>query len=211
LADAWATGTAERQALVAAAQQQREQRRAAAWAHATEAAAGPLPQAAAAAASSAQAAWACSDERSARLGAAFKRAGLGGGSGFGDGLSNSHSRSGGSGVAAATADEAAQVWVRARAAWVKQHPRDYAAAQARAPQQLAEGWAALHGGDAARAAAAAVDLLDSEASSAPPPELPLFLKNKSFKDISEAAVHSSVTQCTRYKQFSHFMLFAPAK
>ena len=52
--------------------------------------------------------------------------------------------------------------MRARSAWMKLHSAEYSAAQARAPTQLAGAWMALHGGTEARAAAAAVNLLDLE-------------------------------------------------
>lgn len=156
---AWLTET---ETDVARARQQQEERRAAAWASITSPKFGiELSEGGSAAtAAVAQAAWVYSEDRSARFGAAFKRTGFG---------SRNHALVGDasdSSYAEATNrtcnEKETQVWVRARAAWIKLHSAEYSAAKARAPIQLAEAWMALHGGSEARAAAVAVDLHDSE-------------------------------------------------
>jgi hypothetical protein len=136
---------------VTTARRQQEERRAATWANAT------APTAAAAAA---RAAWVYSEERSARFNAAFERSAFGGhGS---RSLGNGNDSIAAEATSSISNEKETQLWMRARSAWMKLHSAEYSAAQARAPTQLAGAWMALHGGTEARAAAAAVNLLDLE-------------------------------------------------
>ena len=135
---------------VTTARRQQEERRAATWANAT------APTAAAA-----RAAWVYSEERSARFSAAFSNDSRFGGHGSRS-LGNGNDSIAAEATSSISNEKETQLWMRARSAWMKLHSAEYSAAQARAPTQLAGAWMALHGGTEARAAAAAVNLLDLE-------------------------------------------------